>query len=238
MNEPTTHEPPKISYATVRDFVHSLENHPFLASQSGDLKDVQRPWAYKTAMQMASSGARLLEFGAGAPLVASALAKAGYDVTVVDPYDGSGNGPRDFEDYVAQFPEVNFVRSILRDGLVDLQPNSFDLIYSVSVVEHIRPLGVDDLIAGIHRYLKPEGRHFHAIDFVLSGQAAAYHRSMLYKFLEHCKIGRSDIDAVILKANSDTETYFLSAESHNRWRGQTPYDEFPMRKVISVQCIS
>jgi hypothetical protein len=37
---------------------------------------------------------------------------------------------------------------------------------------------------------------------------------------------------------ADTETYYLSAESHNRWRGNVPYREFPMRVCVSIQFIS
>ena len=35
----------------------------------------------------------------------------------------------------------------------------------------------------------------------------------------------------------DPETYFLSAESHDRWRGGVPYDEFPMRRCVSIQLV-
>jgi hypothetical protein len=36
------------------------------------------------------------------------------------------------------------------------------------------------------------------------------------------------------EARDDPETYLLSAESHNLWRGAMPYDEYPMRRYISV----
>jgi hypothetical protein len=60
---------------------------------------------------------------------------------------------------------------------------------------------------------------------------------MLDNFLAHFKITVREIDALLEKAMCSTETYFLSAESHNRWRGNIPYDSFPMRKVISVQFV-
>jgi hypothetical protein len=33
---------------------------------------------------------------------------------------------------------------------------------------------------------------------------------------------------------SDPETYFVSAEAHNRWRGDLPYDQYTMRRIGSV----
>ena len=39
--------------------------------------------------------------------------------------------------------------------------------------------------------------------------------------------------------DNENEAYFLSAESHNRWRGAVPYDEFPMRRCVSIQlCVT
>ena len=64
---------------------------------NGDLKDVQRPWVLKAIVGAVPPGSRLLEIGAGEPLVAELLARLGYDVTVVDPYDGRDRGPTDLE---------------------------------------------------------------------------------------------------------------------------------------------
>ena len=33
----------------------------------------------------------------------------------------------------------------------------------------------------------------------------------------------------------DPETYFVSAEAHNQWRGSVPYDSYPMRRIGSVE---
>jgi hypothetical protein len=51
-------------------------------------------------------------------------------------------------------------------------------------------------------------------------------------------IAGSELDNTLSSLSADTETYFLSAESHNRWRGSTPYDEFPMRVCVSVHLAS
>jgi hypothetical protein len=43
---------------------------------------------------------------------------------------------------------------------------------------------------------------------------------------------------LVQRMNEDPETYFLSAESHNRWRSALSYDEFPMRVCVSIQLVS
>jgi FkbM family methyltransferase len=47
----------------------------------------------------------------------------------------------------------------------------------------------------------------------------------------------SEAVAVLEKAAKDPDTYYLSAESHNRWRGSIDYDVFPMRRVQSMQLV-
>ena len=36
----------------------------------------------------------------------------------------------------------------------------------------------------------------------------------------------------------DPETYFVSAEAHNRWRGGVPYEQYAMRRIVSVNLFS
>ena len=48
-------------------------------------------------------------------------------------------------------------------------------------------------------------------------------------------IDDGELDETLARLADDPETYFLSAESHNRWRGGVPYDEFPMRRCVSIQ---
>jgi hypothetical protein len=61
----------------------------------------------KAALGLLPVGSRLLEIGAGQPLVAAFLAELGYDVTIIDPYDGSGGGPTDYQLFVQLYPNVS-----------------------------------------------------------------------------------------------------------------------------------
>jgi len=233
-NKPVAHG---LSYATVADFVDSYENLHGLATAAADLKDVQRPWMLKAILSNIKIGANLCEIGAGEPLVANMLAKIGYRVTIVDPYDGSGNGPKEVMQFRTTYPNVRIIDKHFSTNLLELTPGELDAVYSISVLEHLDAAALKNIIDGSKKFLRKGGRHIHAIDFVAAGAGAAHHRQMLDIFLSHFNIPVHEVDTLLLKAMSCTETYFLSAESHNRWRGSIPYESFPMRKVISVQFI-
>jgi glycosyltransferase involved in cell wall biosynthesis len=225
--------PPLLGYATVRDYVDSAERLPALATASRDLKDVQRPWAVKAILAGAGPGARLLEIGAGEPLVAELLARLGYDVTVVDPYDGRDGGPADVDAVKAAAPHVRVVQGLFPRDLGD--DERFDCIYSISVLEHLPPDALDSLGVQIARFGRNGGLTIHAIDHVLRGPGDAEHLDRLRRLVRSFGIAEYELDELLARLDDDPETYFLSAESHNRWRGGARYDDFPMRRCVSIQ---
>src|SRR4029077_4840355 len=111
---------PLRSYGTVRDYCDSYDHLPWIASVQNDLKDLQRPWTIKATLGLLPPPARLLEIGAGEPLVAACLAQIGYEVTVVDPYDGSGGGEQVVELFTQAYPQVRIIRAPFQLGLPDL----------------------------------------------------------------------------------------------------------------------
>ncbi len=226
-----------ISVATVADFVDSFENIHDLAVAAGDLKDVQRPWTLKTILGTVPPGSSVCEIGAGEPIVADMLSQLGYKVTIVDPYDGSGNGPTALQYYMEKYPHIRILNQHFNQDLPDVKEGAFDAIYSISVLEHLNNDALTEVVAGMNKFLKTGGRQIHAIDFVAAGAGAQFHRQKVEFFLHHFDISPEQIENLMQHAMNDTETYFLSAESHNRWRGKVPYESFPMRKVISVQCV-
>ena len=230
------------SYGTVRDYCDSCDHLPFLSSIQGDLKDFQRPWAVKAALGLCPHGAALLEIGAGEPVVASLLAQLGYRVTVVDPYDGSGKGPTNYQAYCERYPEVTIRREAFSARLSGLLANSFDGVFSISVLEHIVEPALSVVFEGIQFFLKPGGVSFHAIDHVVAGNDVDFHEQNLARIMAHqTKLSHGEVSLALLRHartqsrfNTDAECYYLSAYGHNLWRGATSYDEFPFRKVISI----
>ncbi len=233
-----TYQSEPLSYATVRDFCDSFDHiHP-LATANGDLKDVQRPWMLKAILGKVKPGSRVLEIGAGEPFVADLLNRLGYEVWIVDPYDGSGNGPVDLAYFSAQCPAIRFIQAEFSDNLPALSESFFDCIYSISVLEHIPIPGLLGVAQGLKKYLKPDGVSIHAVDHVHRGAAADGHLHALEFMTSQFGLDLTQLTDVIRNMEQDTETYYLSAESHNRWRAGVPYDRFPMRICVSIQLVS
>lgn len=233
---------PFCSYGTVEDYCDSCDQLPWLASVQNDLKELQRPWAFKATLGLLPPPARLLEIGAGEPLAAAYLAQLGYEVTVVDPYDGSGGGPQQFEMFKQAYPQVRIIRDRLRLGLPELAGDVFDGIYSISVLEHIPKAAVAELFEAITAYLRSGGFSYHSIDCVTKGFAADYHLQLCLTILSsQAQIRRAspalatELITLLQRADNDLETYYLSAAGHNLWRGTLPYSRFPFRRVLSLQ---
>lgn len=230
------------SYATVRDYCESRDQLPQITPVDGDLKNVQRPWAAKTILGTIPPPARLLEIGGGEPIVSGFLAELGYDVTLVDPYDGFGNGPTHYERYVAQFPHVKIVREYFVPDTHAFAPQSFDAIFSISVLEHIPPDPLGDCFNAIERFLRPAGVSIHCFDFILQGNGDAHDFQHAQRILaEQKRIAHIDHDPpfeeLLRRLRADVETFFLSPQGHHHWRGGQPYSEFPFRRVVSLQTV-
>lgn len=235
----------EFSYATVKDFCDSADHLPQVCYLNGDLKNVQRPWMIKAILGQVPQGGKILEIGGGVPLVAGMLQELGYQVTLVDPYEGAGNGPVEYEKYVQQFPKVNIVRSIFGVDTQNIDIASFDCIYSISVLEHIPQENINDLYNGIHKFLRPKGKSIHCIDHVIQGLGTEYHEESLKRIVfcqkqlqqDNCIFSNieSEYNNILTQLKDDLETFYLSALGHYLWRGSLTYDDFPFRKVVSIQ---
>ena len=234
---------PATSYATVRDYCESLDELRWITGIDGDLKNVQRPWAAKTILANVPPPARLLEIGGGEPIVSGFLSELGYDVTLVDPYDGFGNGPTDYQRCVERFPHVKIIREYFRPGLPGLAAQSFDAIFSISVLEHIPPDSLSSCFDALAGFLSPTGASIHCFDFILQGQADAYDRVHAQRIFEEQKRiaaapGGISFDQLMEWLISDVETFFLSPQGHHHWRNGRSYADFPFRKVVSLQTVA
>ena len=231
------------SYATVRDYCESLDHLPQITGVDGDLKNVQRPWAVKALLRAVPPPARLLEIGGGEPVVSGFLSELGYDVTLVDPYDGFGNGPTDYEKYVELFPNVKIVRAYFGPRQPAFPPASFEAIFSISVLEHFSPEAAANCFQAIEESLVPGGGSIHCFDFILQGLAQESDLTRARNILNHQaqlekRPAATDLANLCEKLKGDVETFFLSPQGHHSWRRGLPYDEFPFRKVVSLQTIA
>jgi SAM-dependent methyltransferase len=229
-------EPEPLSYGTVRDFADSRDHLPRLARASGDMKDLQRSWMVKAILGMIEPGGRLIEIGAGDPLAADLLSRLGYKVTVVDPYDGSGGGPREFDQIRAAYPHLEFIRE--RFPPAGGFQESAAGVYSISVLEHIPTDQLGGVIEGARGALAHGGVCIHAVDHVVAGWGAPNHLERLEEIVRRSGIPVEQLHLLLRRLESDPETYFVSAEAHERWRGDLPYDKYPMRRIASINVLS
>jgi hypothetical protein len=225
-----------IAFGTVRDYADSTDNLFGLASASTDMKNLQRAWMVKAVLGAVPRGSRLVEIGAGEPLVAGVLSRLGYDVTVVDPYDGSGNGPREYSRFTAEYPDLAFIRDQFPPDRGLSGP--YDCVYSVSVLEHVPLDAVAGVIEGARAAVAGDGAcQIHAVDHVLAGWGADTHREGLEAIVAALGLDANELARTIERMESDPETYLVSAEAHNQWRGSIPYDSYPMRRIGSVHLV-
>jgi hypothetical protein len=224
---------PAISYGTVGDFADSADHLTGLAGASFDMKDLQRCWMIKAILGNVERGSRILEIGAGEPLVAGMLSRLGYEVTVVDDYQGGGNGPREFKRFQAAYPDVHFIRELFPPS--EPLGDDYAAVFSISVLEHVPLDQVGAVVATGHELVAGRGGcSIHAVDHVLAGWGADEHREKLDRIVTALGLSEQDLATRIAAMEDDPETYFVSAEAHNRWRGDLPYDQYTMRRIGSV----
>ena len=173
-----------LGYATVEDYCDSVDHLPEITGRQGDLKDVQRPWTVKALIGILPVGSTVVEIGAGLPDAGQALTECGYNVIAVDPYEGAGNGPTEYESYKQAFPRIDIRRQLFDETLQIAAP--VDAVYSISTIEHIPDL--EAIFRAIHRILKPGGLSLHCIDVVTRGFDAEYHLQQARTLLRQVRV--------------------------------------------------
>lgn len=117
---------------------------------------------------------RVAEIGGGDSRTLPFLDAKGWSCTNVDRFQGAGNGP-------VKAPEkapYSIVDSYIGDFNPSLESQGFDLVYSISVIEHIPDQGLGSFFADNWRILKKGGLSLHAIDMTIGDEEdeAVYQR--------------------------------------------------------------
>jgi 2-polyprenyl-3-methyl-5-hydroxy-6-metoxy-1,4-benzoquinol methylase len=233
-----------VSVATVGAFAASLRNWPQIA-RADELKDLQRTWMLDAIRTACPPGSRLLEIGAGLPLVADELLRLGYHLTICDPYDGSGNGPREFESFRRSYANIDFIRANFDEAAISHEQyrGHFDAVYSISVLEHIPFAHHEGFFKGLQYCLKTGGWSIHCVDTVMKGQTCEWHQDMVARLAnQHLALTQAEagipatfFSAMYERAADDVDTFIMGPQSYLNWIGQAPYAEHPFRRIVSTQ---
>lgn len=123
------------------------------------------PWTYQKVLEYATPGARVLDVGAGTGQMAQKVFDDGpkLEVHMIDTKEA-------FETSGAFKPQL-----VYHEGLVGIghaiTPHYFDIIYSVSVLEHIYEAGGEagmmSALEDMKNLLRPGGVMIHTMDLVL-----------------------------------------------------------------------
>ncbi|SFU20215.1 methyltransferase domain-containing protein [Mesorhizobium sp. YR577] len=116
-----------------------------------------------------SQGKLIAEIGGGASRI---LPKLAPDNTCfnVEKFQGADGGPAD----EIKVPGVQNVQVFLGEFSSRLQDDFFDVVFSVSVVEHVETPNLATFLNDGLRILKPGGLWIHAIDLYLSDEPSPY----------------------------------------------------------------
>lgn len=107
-------------------------------------------------------GKRILEIGGGRSRVLPRFHRTN-ECWLADRFEGQGNGPA----RVPRLPGVRIIRAFLGEFSHDLPENYFDVVFSISVIEHVPTDDLENFFRDCARVMAPGARLIHAIDLYL-----------------------------------------------------------------------
>jgi SAM-dependent methyltransferase len=134
-----------------------------------------------------SEALAIAEVGGGNSRLLGALAARNRCVNI-DKFEGLGNGPID----AGATSGVEVVHAYLGEFDPVLKPESFDVVFSISVVEHVETPRLDLFHRDLLRVLKPTGRFIHAIDMYIADEVSEYQVDRYERYREWVSDGTAE----------------------------------------------
>jgi glycosyltransferase involved in cell wall biosynthesis/ubiquinone/menaquinone biosynthesis C-methylase UbiE len=178
-----------------------------------------------------SPGSRILDVGGGISRILAHLAP-NYECWNIDKLDGVGNGPRAVKD-----PPYRLVRDYMGNFNSELPDGYFDLVFSISALEHVPQHDsalFDSIINDINRVLKPGGLSLHLFDIVLKQKGMWNNKFTQYIFENVATINQPATEDEMRR---DPDLYAMSEEAYNKtWLHTTkvPYAEHGLPSSLNI----
>ncbi|MBE9102933.1 class I SAM-dependent methyltransferase [Vacuolonema iberomarrocanum] len=150
------------------DIINKREYFEWLNKSLADhknvsLKGIQDGWIL--SILSGRQELKVAEIGGGKSRVLQVLSKEN-ECWNIDKLEGAGNGPTDVPD----IPGVKLVRAYMGENDTSIPDNHFDVVFSISVVEHVPNVALEAFFSDCCRILKPGGIMLHAIDLYISDE--------------------------------------------------------------------
>jgi SAM-dependent methyltransferase len=143
---------------------------PYAWQTNNTIRRFEYPWVYER-IQAAGRGLRILDIGAGMAGMQFTLAQAGHEVHAIDPgMSAKGRGWRLDPGFHARLSKAYSAPVTLWSTTMagaDLQEESFDVVLSVSTIEHFAPEDLVEFSREARRLLKPGGLLVLTIDLFI-----------------------------------------------------------------------
>jgi hypothetical protein len=164
----------KLTPENFYEFTYSKTNHfnnfhlmPIYQRQtlnSCDLKVYQDLFVYSFILENIPKGAKILEVGGGESRIISCL-KKDYEFWNLDKLEGQGEGPKALSEHEG----FSLVKDYIGAFTKQLPDQHFDLIYSISAVEHFLTDSnvMDDIIQDFQRLQKKNAYCLHCVDALI-----------------------------------------------------------------------
>lgn len=148
------------------NFIHKKEYFEWLDSgianpKDSTLKGIQDGWVL--SILKGKEDLKLAEIGGGKSRVLPALSQCN-ECWNIDKLEGLGAGPKEASDISG----VKLIRSYMGEFDAAIPDNYFDVVFSISVVEHVPKDFLEKFFSDCYRILKPGGIMLHAIDLYVS----------------------------------------------------------------------
>ncbi len=224
-----------LSYAKVADLAESADAMPQLVAASPPPLGLQRGWALKALLGSVPQGSAILELAGAGPLAAGVLQRLGYEVTILDPFDGTASEPHTFTAVTRDYSAIAFIRD--RFPTTTPLPRRYAAVYSTGLLDRLEPDRVAASIEAAAGALEPNGVLVHSFSHVIAGWGADDAAQRLSRLAAAAGVDQGAVDAALAPMADDPETYLVSAEAHDSWRGAVPYESYPMRRIGSLNLL-